>query len=55
MGLYKEGIGGAPLAVSNAPLIGFWPLNGTVNGLAKDYAGNDNGNFINSYISSNFP
>ncbi|MEM0143252.1 MAG: LamG-like jellyroll fold domain-containing protein [Candidatus Parvarchaeum sp.] len=52
--LYNEGIAGKPLSVSNAPLIGWWPLNGTVNGMAKDYAGTSNGNFINSYITSNY-
>ena len=55
LSLYKEGVSGSPLSLSSAPLIGYWPLNGTVNGLAKDYAGADNGNFINSYITSNFP
>ena len=53
--LYNEGIIGNPLLVSSVPLVGWWPLNSTVNGLAKDYSGTDNGNFINSYISSNFP
>ena len=53
--LYHEGILGNPLSVSSVPLVGWWPLNSTVSGLAKDYSGADNGNFINSYISSNFP
>ena len=34
--LYSEGIGGAPL--SNAGLVGWWPLNGNAN----DYSGNNN-------------
>ena len=55
LSLYNEGISGAPLSVSGISLVGWWPLNETVNGLAKDYAGSDNGNFIHSYLSSNFP
>ena len=55
LALYNEGINGAPISVSGVSLIGYWPLNGTVNGLVKDYAGSDYGNFINSYLSSNFP
>ena len=55
LALYNEGINGAPISVSGVNLIGYWPLNGTVNGLVKDYAGSDYGNFINSYLSSNFP
>lgn len=34
--LYNEGIGGAPVKLSN--LVGWWPLNGD----AKDYSGNNN-------------
>jgi len=34
--LYQEGIGGAP--ISNAGLVGWWPLNGNAN----DYSGNGN-------------
>jgi hypothetical protein len=55
LALYNEGISGAPLSVSGISLVGWWPLNETVNGLVKDYAGSDNGNFIHSYVSSNFP
>ncbi len=36
VGLYNEGIGGAPVKLSN--LVGWWPLNGD----AKDYSGNNN-------------
>ncbi|MCL5239397.1 MAG: LamG domain-containing protein [Candidatus Marsarchaeota archaeon] len=34
--LYLEGVGGAPIKLSN--LVGWWPLNGNAN----DYSGNDN-------------
>ncbi len=47
--LYSEGIGGAPLDISN--LAGWWPLNGNAN----DYSGNnDNGNSIAVNFVSNW-
>jgi hypothetical protein len=42
--LYNEGIGGAPIKISN--LVGWWPLNGNAN----DYSGNGN-NGASAYIS----
>ncbi len=42
--LYNEGIGGAPIALSN--LVGWWPLNGD----AKDYSGN-NGNGVTTAVT----
>ena len=45
--LYQEGIGGAP--ISNAVLVGWWPLNGNAN----DYSGNNyNGTPTNMIYSS---
>ncbi len=47
--LYQEGIGGAPLDISN--LVGWWPLNGNTN----DYSGNnDNGNPVGVTFISNW-
>ncbi len=43
--LYKEGINGVPL--SNAGLVGWWPLNGNTN----DYSGNGNNGKINYNVS----
>ena len=42
--LYSEGLGGAP--ISNAGLIGWWPLDGNAN----DYSGNNN-NGVNSGVT----
>jgi hypothetical protein len=46
-GLYREGIGGAPIRIQN--LVGWWPLNGN----AQDYSGNNNNGAISGEVSFN--
>jgi hypothetical protein len=53
--LYSEGISGGPV-ISNKDLIGWWPMNATVNNQARDYSGNSyNAQLTNVQITSNYP
>jgi hypothetical protein len=53
--LYSAGINGGPV-ISNKDLIGWWPINATVNNQAKDYSGNGyNAQLTNVQITSNYP